>query len=396
MYDLKEIKAIPCGEVAAKYGMQLKQKHDRLWGKLRDGEKTASFSINLKTNLWYDFGSGKGGSVIDLVAELQGISPKEAINLLAEEYGFKKEASHGWRPLTDSQYRELGIQPERATMNFKFDLEKHTPEQLQRWSEKYGMHLKELASKFPDVYNRLVTSIALDNINAIRDVYYSRLNMFHDPATVDTFSKAFLKSASMDDAVVINRMVDLLQRAVLNKTADYQALKVDPEKDFKEKGEKAQEQKPLTEDEKVRQRIVNVYKKLFSFNQADYFTLEQALALKDINRVITNTENKFIPIEGIRQAYKLLGENVDKLQKQYDQHIKDGSSIPQDANNPEYQKWASLTDKFKADMMKAQEIFSKCSIVIDGIQEANLTMKNEISKSAAVDKIIQKSTELTL
>ncbi len=49
-------------------------------------------------NLWYDFGAGKGGSVIDLVAELEGITPTVAINMLAEEYHLKNEVTRDGTP----------------------------------------------------------------------------------------------------------------------------------------------------------------------------------------------------------------------------------------------------------------------------------------------------------
>lgn len=34
-------------------------------------EKTASFKVDFRANLWYDFGTGEGGSIIDLVMKMQ-------------------------------------------------------------------------------------------------------------------------------------------------------------------------------------------------------------------------------------------------------------------------------------------------------------------------------------
>ncbi len=182
MYNIKEIKAIPIEDVARHYGIKLEKKHNRLWGKLRN-EKDASFSINLEKNLWYDFGLGKGGSVIDFVAEIERITAKEAINKLAEMYNIENSVKKGWQPLTDSQYRELGVQPERATMNFNFDLNVHTPEQLQRWSEKYGMHVKDLAEKMPDVYNKLIFKVAMENIETLKNSYFTKIRLANDRST---------------------------------------------------------------------------------------------------------------------------------------------------------------------------------------------------------------------
>lgn len=48
-------------------------------------EKTASFKVDYKANLWYDFGAGEGGSIIDLVMKMRNCSDIEAIKLLEEK-----------------------------------------------------------------------------------------------------------------------------------------------------------------------------------------------------------------------------------------------------------------------------------------------------------------------
>ncbi len=65
-------------------------------------ETQASFSVSLTKNLWYDFGIGKGGNIIDLVMAINGCSAQEARNSLQENFQFsfrpqkvlKKEDSH--------------------------------------------------------------------------------------------------------------------------------------------------------------------------------------------------------------------------------------------------------------------------------------------------------------
>lgn len=47
-------------------------------------EKTASFKIDLEKNLWYDFGIGVGGSIVDLLIHLHNISANEALQTLKE------------------------------------------------------------------------------------------------------------------------------------------------------------------------------------------------------------------------------------------------------------------------------------------------------------------------
>ena len=46
-------------------------------------ERTASFSVSYDKNLWHDFGTGEGGSIIDLVARMEGCSEAEAARRLA-------------------------------------------------------------------------------------------------------------------------------------------------------------------------------------------------------------------------------------------------------------------------------------------------------------------------
>ena len=45
-------------------------------------EETASFKVDYRANLWYDFGSGDGGSIIDLVMKMQQCNFIQAIEFL--------------------------------------------------------------------------------------------------------------------------------------------------------------------------------------------------------------------------------------------------------------------------------------------------------------------------
>lgn len=405
MFDLKEIKSIKCEDVARKCGIKLTRKHNRFWGKLRN-EKTESFSINPAKNLWYDFGEGKGGSVIDLLMEIESISKEEAINRLAEDYGIAKEKSTGWRGLTDSQYKELGIQPERATMNFKIDLTKHSIELVERWEQKYSMPVKELAIKEPVVYNNMINKIGMENINVLRDSYLAKLKIFHDPGS-NKATKEFAKYSSIKDAEELNRKVDLLQRAVTTVNISYIHLKVDHEKDFGEKTQNQDIQKNVQEkiqeiknrnmqDEKIRERIASVYKRLFNYELVGYFSIEQVKALKDINFVISQADNKFVPIDVIKKTYKMLGNNLEKIENDYKNIIIEGQKLPRNKENPEYQKWEEQTDKIRSDMLKVRDLFCKCNTIIEGIKEANLTVKNEIAKQNVSEKSIEKTIDMSI
>lgn len=60
---------------------------------LRD-DRNASFSVSTKLNLWQDFGTGKGGNVIDLAIALNGnCSFRDAAKWLEQQFGTLSETS---------------------------------------------------------------------------------------------------------------------------------------------------------------------------------------------------------------------------------------------------------------------------------------------------------------
>lgn len=366
MYDLREIKAISLRDVAEKHGIKLEQKGDRLWGKLRHDDKTASFSINIKANLWYDFGSGQGGSVIDLVAELEGITSKEAISRLAVEYGLVKENTKEWRPLTDSQYREIGIQPERATMNFDFDLNRQPLEYVERVSRKYGMPVGKLAAEHPGVYNKLILKIALGNVHDMRGDYRARVASFQDPAT-DALTKQYLASMGQVNAEEINRRIDLVQRAFKplfnGQKVDLAHLKLSPEKDFIEKTP------PMAITAEDRINIVKAYKTLYQCDLIERFSVEQVVALRDVNRAIAQNENKYLPLEEIRNAYDKLGQRLDALEG------------------------AARSAQTERELPSIKALFSQCNTVIEGIREASMAVNRDRHK--ALEKNRSQEQEVT-
>ncbi|MBS1596061.1 MAG: hypothetical protein JST90_17245 [Bacteroidetes bacterium] len=68
--NMEDAKRISLSEILEILNRQpVKCKNDDVWynSPFRE-EKTASFHINTKKNIWFDFGEAKGGDVIDLVA----------------------------------------------------------------------------------------------------------------------------------------------------------------------------------------------------------------------------------------------------------------------------------------------------------------------------------------
>ena len=72
MRTIQDINLIPIRDYLAKRGITPKQKNSRYGfylSPLRE-EQDASFKVDYAQNLWYDFGAGRGGSIIDLVMEV--------------------------------------------------------------------------------------------------------------------------------------------------------------------------------------------------------------------------------------------------------------------------------------------------------------------------------------
>src|SRR3954463_16399063 len=85
---LDELKArLPVSEVV---GRRVKlKKSGREWKGLSplQQEKTPSFFVNDQKQAWFDFSSGKNGSIFDFVVQTEGVSLPEAVERLAAMAG---------------------------------------------------------------------------------------------------------------------------------------------------------------------------------------------------------------------------------------------------------------------------------------------------------------------
>ena len=83
----KEIKTIPLATFMSRLGHEpVRRSGDKLWYKspLRQ-EHTPSFKVETTLNCWYDFGSGKGGNIVDLAAEIyQSTDMRYLIHCIAD------------------------------------------------------------------------------------------------------------------------------------------------------------------------------------------------------------------------------------------------------------------------------------------------------------------------
>ena len=84
-YILQNIKNIPIADYLHARGIQPVKKYGSyaLYNAPYREDHNASMKEDFARNLWFDFGLGKGGSIIDLVMLLQGCNAHEAISHLA-------------------------------------------------------------------------------------------------------------------------------------------------------------------------------------------------------------------------------------------------------------------------------------------------------------------------
>lgn len=84
-YDLKSIKGISIADYLHARGIQPVKRYGRyaLYNAPYREDHNASLKVDFARNLWYDFGLGKGGSIIDLVLLLQRCNAHEAMSHLA-------------------------------------------------------------------------------------------------------------------------------------------------------------------------------------------------------------------------------------------------------------------------------------------------------------------------
>ena len=84
-YNLQNIKNIPIVDYLHACGIQPVKKYGSyaLYNAPYREDHNASMKVDFTRNLWYDFGLGKGGSIIDLVMLLQGCDAHKAMSLLA-------------------------------------------------------------------------------------------------------------------------------------------------------------------------------------------------------------------------------------------------------------------------------------------------------------------------
>ena len=118
--------------------------HGMFLSPLRE-ERTPSFSVRYDKGLWYDFGLGEGGTLLQLVMRLEGCSMAEAIRSLrkgsADEVPFQPLPTA--LPREDSPLRILGVGEIRhpALIGMRVDERTRAAGQFLRFIDSIGLPL---------------------------------------------------------------------------------------------------------------------------------------------------------------------------------------------------------------------------------------------------------------
>lgn len=233
-YDLDKIKEIPLEDVCNRLGIITSSKGKKIWCDIR-GEKTPSCCINTDKNYWYDFGSSQGGDVIKFISEVEKLEPKEAIYRLADMFGIEPKNSienqnkHNFY-ISNSDYRKIGIEPTRATLNLDINLEKQSLNEVIKLEKAFSKSMNELASSneelFLEVLNKKSIPIVYNNIKN----YYDCLNRIEDYINekdnlVDGFHSLetqLYMNYSKELADTLNNQLDILSKTNINKIIGFE------------------------------------------------------------------------------------------------------------------------------------------------------------------------------
>ena len=128
---IKQAKAIPLTAFFDKLGYvpdATKKQGNDVWYKspLRPDEKTASLHLNVRKNIWFDFGLSKGGSIIDFVMERNNCDVETALQSIEQMgFGFKKDDSKPQKddlPNMTSRIEKDGFKIEEIRLEFSKSL----------------------------------------------------------------------------------------------------------------------------------------------------------------------------------------------------------------------------------------------------------------------------------
>ena len=233
-YNLDKIKEIPLEDVCNRLGVNTSSKGKKLWCNIR-GEKTPSCCINIDKNYWYDFGTAKGGDVIKFVSEVEKINSKEAIYKLADMFGIESENTITNKNkynlyISNSDYRKIGIEPTRATLNLDINLEKQNLDEVIKLEKAFSKSMNELANSnedlFLEVLNKKSIPIVYNNIknyydclSRIEDYINEKGNLLTGFHSLET---QLYMNYSKELADTLNNQLDILSKTNIDKIVGFE------------------------------------------------------------------------------------------------------------------------------------------------------------------------------
>ncbi|MCX0369001.1 CHC2 zinc finger domain-containing protein, partial [Clostridium perfringens] len=233
-YNLNKIKDIPLEDVCNRLGVNTSSKGKKLWCNIR-GEKTPSCCINIDKNYWYDFGTSKGGDVIKFVSEVEKINSKEAIYKLADMFGIEPEntitnKSNYNLYISNSDYRKIGIEPTRATLNLDINLEKQSLDEVIKLEKAFSKSMNELANSnedlFLEVLNKKSIPIVYNNIKNYYDCLSRIEDYINEKGNIVTgfhsLETQLYMNYSKELSDTLNNQLDILSKTNINKIVGFE------------------------------------------------------------------------------------------------------------------------------------------------------------------------------
>ncbi|EPB8167297.1 CHC2 zinc finger domain-containing protein [Clostridium perfringens] len=233
-YNLDKIKEIPLEDVCNRLGVNTSSKGKKLWCNIR-GEKTPSCCINIDKNYWYDFGTAKGGDVIKFVSEVEKINSKEAIYKLADMFGIESENTITNKNkynlyISNSDYRKIGIEPTRATLNLDINLEKQNLDEVIKLEKAFSKSMNELANSnedlFLEVLNKKSIPIVYNNIKNYYDCLSRIEDYINEKGNILTgfhsLETQLYMNYSKELADTLNNQLDILSKTNIDKIVGFE------------------------------------------------------------------------------------------------------------------------------------------------------------------------------
>lgn len=109
---IQEIKAISISSFLSSKGYEPVNKKGYKWWYLSPlhTEQTASFKVDLNKNVWYDFGLGKGGNIIDLAMELyQTHNISEVLHMMGRSIILPTTPIQSTCPQKDTSFEDIYV-----------------------------------------------------------------------------------------------------------------------------------------------------------------------------------------------------------------------------------------------------------------------------------------------